>query len=255
MPLNIITIPCLSDNYAFLLEDTATGTIGLVDAPEAAPIIAALDERGWTLSTILLTHHHPDHIDGVPELVAKYGCTVVGAEADAHRLPKLDTAVKEGDSVTVGNCTGAVLEVYGHTVGHIAFHFAEDETVFSADSLMAMGCGRLFEGDGPMMWASMQKFLAMPDSTTVCSGHEYTASNTKYALSVEPENAALVARAAEIEAARAKGEFTVPSNLGVEKATNPFLRAHLPETQAAIGMDGADAAAVFTEIRHRKDNF
>lgn len=255
MPMEIITVPCLSDNYAFLLRDEATGTVALVDAPDPAPIIAALDARGWTLDAILLTHHHPDHIDGVPALVDRYGCTVTGAKADAYRLPALDRAVSEGESVTVGTCRGVVLDVSGHTVGHIAFHFPDEKAVFSADSLMALGCGRLFEGDGKMMWAAMQKFLAMPDDTVLCSGHEYTASNANFALSIEPANAALVARAAQIVETRKAGGFTVPSMLGEEKATNPFLRAHLPEMKAVLGMDGAEDWAVFTDIRTRKDNF
>ena len=173
MPLEIVTVPCLSDNYAYLLRDEASGEVALVDAPEAAPILSALAERGWSLGQILITHHHPDHIDGVAEIVAAHpGCKVLGAAADAHRLPPLDTELQEGDPVAVGESAGTVLDVSGHTVGHIAFHFAGSAAVFSADSLMALGCGRLFEGDAEMMWTSMQKFLAMPDATTVCSGHE-----------------------------------------------------------------------------------
>jgi hydroxyacylglutathione hydrolase len=255
MPLEIVTVPCLSDNYAFLLRDEASGDVALVDAPEAAPILAALSERGWSLSSILITHHHPDHIDGVAEIKAVHDCAVIGAAADAHRLPALDTAVAEGDTVQVGESTGKVLDVSGHTVGHIAFHFADAAAVFSADSLMALGCGRLFEGDAEMMWASMQKFIAMPDDTTVCSGHEYTQSNARFAVTIEPDNAALSARAAEINEARAAGQPTVPSHLGVEKATNPFLRAHLPEVKAALGLEGTSDAEVFREIRTRKDNF
>lgn len=255
MPLEIVTIPCLSDNYAFLIRDEVTGTVACVDAPEAGPIIAEAEERGWSIDTLLITHHHPDHIDGIPELVAQFDCKVVGAAADAHRIPGLDVKVAEGDSVAVGAETADILNVSGHTVGHIAFHFAGAKAVFSADSLMALGCGRLFEGDPAMMWGSMQKFLAMPHDTVVCSGHEYSASNAKFAVTIEPDNAALAARVDEIEATRAAGEFTVPSMLGLEKATNPFLRAHLPETKAAIGLEGVADAEVFGEIRARKDRF
>lgn len=255
MALDIQTIPCLSDNYAYILRDAATGTVAIVDVPEAAPLIAALDARGLGLDMILLTHHHDDHIQGVEELRAKYGCTVIGGKPDAHRLPPLDQAVSEGDTITVGESEGHILDVSGHTVGHIAFHFPGSDAVFSADSLMALGCGRLFEGDGPMMWVSMQKFLTMPDSTIVYSGHEYTQSNAKFALSIESDNAELVARAARIDAAREKGMPTVPSSLAEEKATNPFLRAHIASVKAAVGMPDADDAAVFTEVRNRKDNF
>jgi hydroxyacylglutathione hydrolase len=254
MTLELVTIPCLSDNYAFLIREEESGRVALIDAPESGPIITELEARGWTLDEILLTHHHPDHIDGVPDLVAKYGSKITGAKADAHRLPALNQAVADGDTILFGGTVAHVLDVSGHTVGHIAFHFFDDNIVFSADSLMALGCGRLFEGDAAMMWASMQKFIAMPDQTVVCSGHEYTTGNAAFALTIEPENAALQTRVAAIKAAREKGEFTVPSSLDEEKATNPFLRAHLPELQKAIGMEGADAADVFREVRTRKDN-
>lgn len=255
MPLDIQTVPCLSDNYAYILRDTATGTVAIVDVPEAAPLIAALAARALTPDLILITHHHDDHIQGVEELRTKYGCKVVGGKADSHRLPDLDRAVADGDTVMVGESEGHVLDVSGHTVGHIAFHFPGSDAVFSADSLMALGCGRLFEGDGPMMWASMQKFLNMPDSTIVYSGHEYTQSNAKFALSIEADNAQLTARAARIDEARARDMPTVPSSLAEEKATNPFLRAHIASVKEAVGMPDADDAAVFTEVRKRKDNF
>ena len=255
MPLDIQTVPCLADNYAYILRDTATGTVAIVDVPEAAPLIAALDARGLGLDLILLTHHHDDHIQGVPELVAKYGCKVVGAAADAHRLPPLDIQVAEGDTVKVGESEGNVLDVSGHTVGHIAFHFLASDAVFSADSLMALGCGRLFEGDGAMMQASMEKFLNMPDSTIVYSGHEYTQANARFALSIEQDNADLRARAERIDAARERGMPTVPSSLAEEKATNPFLRAHVSSVKAAVGLPDGSDAEVFTEVRRRKDTF
>lgn len=255
MTLELVTIPCLSDNYAFVIREEESGKVALVDAPESGPIIAELEARGWGLDDILLTHHHPDHIDGVPDLVAKYGAKVTGAAVDAHRLPPLDHAVADGDTILFGNSVAHILDVSGHTVGHIAFHFANDNIVFSADSLMALGCGRLFEGDAAMMWTSMQKFVAMPDQTVVCSGHEYTSSNAAFALTIEPDNADLIARVADIKATREKGGFTVPSMLSLEKATNPFLRAHTADLQKAIGMEGSTAAEVFRVVRERKDNF
>ncbi len=255
MTLEIHTIPCLSDNYAFLCRDQATGIVALVDAPEAAPIKAALSEKGWGLDLILLTHHHYDHIDGVPELLDAYGSKVIGAQADAHRLPPLDIALAEGDAVRIGDTNGTTIDVSGHTVGHVAFYFPTANAVFTADSLMALGCGRLFEGTPDMMWESLSKLAALPDDTIVYSGHEYTAGNAKFALTIEPDNPALQARSKEIIDKRTMGIATVPSRLADEKVTNPFLRAHLPEVKSAIGMADASDVALFAEIRKRKDNF
>ena len=255
MPLEIVTIPCLKDNYAFLAHDKATGQTAVVDVPEAAPIIAALKQRGWTLSHVLLTHHHWDHVDGLAALLADHPATVIGAAADAHRLPPLDIAVAEGDTITIGSDTGTVMDVSGHTLGHVAFHFPASSVVFTADSLMAMGCGRLFEGTPAQMYASLAKLAALPPETLVCSGHEYTASNAKFALTIEPGNVALISRVEKIEAARAQGRPTVPSLLSTERATNPFLRSDSPEIQANVGLSGADPVTVFTEVRRRKDSF
>jgi hydroxyacylglutathione hydrolase len=255
MPLEIVTIPCLKDNYAFLAHDKATGQTAVVDVPEAAPIIAALKQRGWTLSHVLLTHHHWDHVDGLAALLADHPATVIGAAADAHRLPPLDIAVAEGDMITIGSDTGTVMDVSGHTLGHVAFHFPASSVVFTADSLMAMGCGRLFEGTPAQMYASLAKLAALPPETLVCSGHEYTASNAKFALTIEPGNVALISRVEKIETARAQGRPTVPSLLSTERATNPFLRSDSPEIQANVGLSGADPVTVFTEVRRRKDSF
>jgi hydroxyacylglutathione hydrolase len=255
MPLDLVTIPCLSDNYAFLIHDPASGETAVIDVPDAAPILNALRQRGWTLSQILLTHHHADHIQGVAELRAATGAKVAGYGADAHRLPPLDTALVEGQSVQVGGEAGTVIDVSGHTLGHIAFHFPASALVFTADSLMACGCGRLFEGSGPQMWASLSKLARLPPETLVCSGHEYTASNARFALSLEPDNQALISRVAAIADARQKGHPTVPSRLSEELATNPFLRANLPQMKARLGLAEASDAAVFTEIRARKDRF
>jgi len=255
MTLEIVTIPCLADNYAFLLRDQATGKVALVDAPESYPIQKALQDKGWKLDIVLLTHHHGDHIDGLPELVAEYHPQVIGAKADANRLPPLDLALNEGDTFMVGESEGHIIDVSGHTIGHIAFHFPSANTVFTADSLMALGCGRLFEGTPEMMWASLSKLAALPADTIVYSGHEYTASNAKFALTIEPENTALQTRVADITTKRAAGIPTVPSTLTEERATNPFLRAHLPEMKTAMRMEGATDVEVFTAIRKQKDNF
>jgi len=255
MPLEIVTVPCRSDNYAYLLHDAETGQVALVDAPEAAPIEAALDARGWGLSDILITHHHSDHIDAVEPLRARTGARVTGAAADAHRLPPLDFAVTDGDSIDVCGETAQIFDVSGHTVGHIAFYFPASSAVFTADSLMAMGCGRVFEGTMEQMWASLSKLAALPPETMVYSGHEYTAANANFALTIEPRNTALISRKAAVDDARSKGEATVPSRLSDELETNPFLRAARPEVKAALGMAGATDAEVFAEIRHRKDRF
>ncbi|SHF10672.1 hydroxyacylglutathione hydrolase [Ruegeria intermedia] len=255
MPLEIVTVPCLSDNYAFLAHDAASGDTALIDAPEAGPILSELDARGWRLTHVLLTHHHWDHVDGLADILDRHPAKVVGAAADAHRLPSLDVQVSEGDRFDIGGEPVEVFDVSGHTIGHVAYYMPQSHAVFTADSLMALGCGRLFEGSAEQMWASLSKLAALPDDTLVCSGHEYTQSNARFALTVDPENPALQRRAAEIDAARAAGRPTVPSLLGLEKATNPFLRATDPAIQAHLGMLGADPAQVFAEIRAGKDRF
>ncbi len=255
MPLELVTIPCLADNYAYLLHDAASGHTTLVDAPEATPILNALAARGWRLDQILLTHHHSDHIQGVPEIVAATGAVVLGARADAHRLPPLTRAMAEGDSVLIGSEKAHVLDVSGHTLGHIAFHLPQSSLAFTADSLMAGGCGRLFEGSPALMWQSLSKLAALPGETLICSGHEYTTTNLRFAATIEPENPALQARTAKVAKARAEGRPTVPSRLSGELATNPFLRARLPHVKALIGRPDASDAEAFAEIRARRDKF
>ncbi|MFK7836435.1 MAG: hydroxyacylglutathione hydrolase [Sulfitobacter sp.] len=255
MAFDLITIPCLSDNYAFLLRDGDSGEVAVIDVPEAGPIKAELAARGWRATQVWLTHHHWDHIDGLADLLAEHPAQVVGAKADANRLPDLDRAVAEGDKVTLGALEAEIFDVSGHTVGHIAFHVPGASACFTADSLMALGCGRLFEGTPAQMWTSMQKLMALPPKTLICSGHEYTASNAKFALTVDPENAALISRASDIDAARAKGTPTVPSTLQTELDTNPFLRPADPGIRATLGMQTAPDADVFAEIRKRKDSF
>jgi len=253
MPLELVTIPCRTDNYAYLLHDTATGQTALIDAPEAGPIRAALDARGWRLSDLLITHHHDDHISAVAAL--RGSARVIGAAADAHRLPPLDLTVTGGETFTLCGVDCHVIDAPGHTVGHIAFHIPAADAAFTADSLMSWGCGRLFEGTAAQMWATLQHLAALPPDTLICSGHEYTASNGRFALTIEPDNPDYLARMAEVTAARAAGRPTVPVRLATELATNPFLRAGLPGVKAAVDMAGAPDVEVFAEIRRRKDQF
>lgn len=253
MPLEIVTIPCLTDNYAFLLHDAATGATALVDAPEAGPIAAELARRGWRLSDILITHHHDDHVAGIAALRAE--TRVIGAAADAHRLPPLDLAVAPGDRIAVCGEEVAVLDAAGHTVGHVAYHFAQTGAVMTGDSLMALGCGRLFEGTADQMWATLTRLAALPPQTLVCSGHEYAAANGRFAATVDAANPDLAERCAAIGALRAANRPTVPVPLAVELRTNPFLRASDPAVKAAAGMAGATDAAVFAALRARKDRF
>lgn len=253
--LTLVTIPCLADNYSFLLHDEATGETALIDAPETGPIMTALKTRGWKLSEIWLTHHHWDHVEGVADLVKATNAKVIGAKADAHRLPDLDRAYDDGDHFQFSGHDVQVMDVSGHTVGHIAFHVPDTGVVFTGDSLMALGCGRLFEGTPEQMWASLSRLAALPADTLVCSGHEYTASNAAFAATVEPDNQALKKRTEDIADLRVAGQPTVPSRLSDELATNPFLRAHLSGVKAALHKEAASDTEVFAEIRRRKDSF
>lgn len=255
MALELVTIPCLTDNFAFLVRDGETGTVALVDAPEAGPILATLRERGWPLHLILLTHHHDDHIQAVPQIGAATGAQVWGAAADSHRLPALDRALREGDGIAVGSEEGTVIAVPGHTSGHLAFHFPASGLAFTADSLMAAGCGRLFEGTAAQMWQSLGKLAALPPETLVCSGHDYLTGNLRFAATLEPDNPALILRVEALERMRREGRLPMPSRLSEELATNPFLRAGLPGMKAAVGMPDAPDVEVFAEIRKRKDRF
>lgn len=248
MPLELVPVRCLTDNYAWLLH--GNGQTALIDAPEAAPILAELAARGWSLDLIALTHHHADHIQAVPELVAMTGARVIGNAQDAARLPPLDQAVRPGETVTICDEPAAVIDVSGHTIGHIAFHLPESAMVFTADSLMALGCGRLFEGDAPMMWASLSRLNALPGDTLVCSGHDYCRGNGAFALSVDPDNAALQQRLTETASG---ARPCAPATLADERATNPFLR--VTELRDSLGLQGESDASVFAELRRRKDAF
>ena len=253
--MEIIVIPCLKDNYAYLLHDAASGATGVVDPSEAAPVEAALSARGWTLTHILNTHHHWDHTGGNPALKAATGAVVVGPKADRERIPAIDVAVDEGESYKLGQAEAQILFIPGHTRGHIAFWFPESKAVFCGDTLFAIGCGRTFEGTAAQMWNSLGKLKALPADTRVYCGHEYTQANARFALTVEPQNAALKSRARAVDAARAKGQPTIPSTIGEERATNPFFRADERSIAETIGLAGEDAVAVFAEVRRRKDNF
>jgi len=255
MTLELVTIPCLETNYAFLLHDAASGQTAVVDVPDSASVLAVLGDKGWRLTDILITHHHGDHIGGVEALRAATGARVAGAAADTHRLPPLDLALTDGMTLTLGADTVQVIDVPGHTVGHIAFHLPESGLALTGDSLMAGGCGRLFEGTPAQMWSSLGKLAALPPDTLICSGHEYTVANLAFAATLDPGNAALQARIGRVERARSDSRPTVPSRLTDEMATNPFLRADTPALRAAVQMPDAAAAEVFAEIRARKDRF
>ena len=242
MPVTARAVPILKDNYAWLLRDEATGATAIVDPAEGAPIIAAVEAAGGRLDLILLTHHHGDHIADTDMVRARFPeARVVGAAADAHRLPKLDQQVREGDTVRLGNAEGRVIDTPGHTRGQINYFFPDGAVLLSGDTLFSLGCGRLIEGNAEEMFASLSKLAALPDDTLVCCGHEYTESNAKFALTVDPGNAALVARAEEVGRLRAAGQSTIPSRLGEEKRANPFLRAR-------------DVAAL-ADVRGKKDRF
>jgi hydroxyacylglutathione hydrolase len=253
--MEIHLIPALRDNYIHLMRDPATGATGVVDPAEAGPVVEALAARGWRLTHIFNTHHHGDHIGGNTTLKARFSAPIIAARADLARIPDVDIAVAEGESVAFGALTAMVMEIPGHTVGHIAFWFRDAAVVFCGDTLFALGCGRLFEGTAGQMWSSLDRLRALPDHTVVCCGHEYTLANAHFAVTLEPGNAELVARAAAVADLRARGLPTLPTTIGLERRANPCLRVDVPEVQRAVNLTGADPAVVFAEIRHRKDIF
>lgn len=240
-PLEIACVPVLSDNYVWLVHDSASGETVVIDPAVDAPVLDAAAARGWTISQIWNTHWHPDHTGGNAGIKAATGCRITGPAAEYARIPTLDGQVGEGDVVKIGAHEAVVMEVPAHTAGHIAYHLTGEEVIFVGDTLFAMGCGRLFEGTADQMFTAMRRFAALPPATRAYCAHEYTLSNARFAVTVEPDNEALSARLQEVEAARARGEATVPTTIGLELATNPFMRA----------VDGAELAA----RRAGKDNF
>ena len=255
MSIQVKQISCLDDNYGFLVHDTATGATASIDTPEVEPINKALADEAWTLTHILNTHHHFDHAGGNEALKAQWGCQVIGAANDADRIPGIDRQVVDGEVFELGSASVEVLEVPGHTSGHIAYHFADDKVAFVGDTLFALGCGRMFEGTAEQMWGSLEKLMALPDETLVYCAHEYTQANAAFAITVEPDNQALQARVEEIASLRAQGIPTVPTSIGLERQTNPFVRPDSGNLQQTIDLVGADPVAIFAETRKRKDHF
>ena len=256
MSLTIDIFEARSDNYGYLVHDSETGRTAAIDAPEAAAIKTALLHRGWTLSDIFVTHHHADHVEGIPALKQEFGVTVTGPRAEAASIPGLDRGVAAGEIIALGATALSVLAAPGHTLGHIVFHDSAGGHLFSGDALFSLGCGRMFEGTPGPMWAGLKRLRDLPDETLVYCGHEYTAANARFARSIDPGNPELKLRAEEVQRLRDAGRFTVPAVLGREKAANPFLRADAPELAAAMGISpGADAADVFAAIRKAKDDF
>ncbi|MBX6329585.1 MAG: hydroxyacylglutathione hydrolase [Pseudolabrys sp.] len=246
---------CLKDNYGVLLHDSQSGATAAIDAPEAAPIEAALRATGWTLTDILVTHHHADHTGGIRELKSRYKSRVVAPAREAAKIPEVDETVREGDTVSIGKLSAAVIETPGHTLGHVAYWFQHDQLAFVGDTLFSIGCGRVIEGTPGMMWDSLKKLRQLPNDTRIYCGHEYTLANIRFARTIEPDNQVLAAR--EVQAMRqvAQSEPTIPVTVGDEKLANPFLRADLPDVAASVGMIGRPAADVFAEIRARKNRF
>jgi hydroxyacylglutathione hydrolase len=247
---------CLKDNYGVLVHDSASGATASIDAPDAGAIIAAADAQGWEVTDVLVTHHHADHIQGIPGLKARFPkLRVAGPAKEAARIGALDARLSEGDYARVGSLAAKVIETPGHTAGHIVYWFEEDEIAFTGDTLFSLGCGRVFETPYSVMWDSLVKLAALPGETQIYCGHEYTEANARFALTIEPDNAVLKNRAASVAALRAAGKPTIPTSITAELAANPFLRAELPSVQAQLGIAGADPAATFAEIRSRKDRF
>jgi hydroxyacylglutathione hydrolase len=255
MPLQIDQFMCRSDNFGVLVHDEASGETALIDAPQEQPILAAVERTGWTPNLILTTHHHGDHVEANLALKQRFGLRIVGPEAEAAKIPGIDDTVEDGSVIPFGDEEIRVIATPGHTAGHVSYHFPKSKLAFTADTLFALGCGRLFEAKAPVMLQSLKKLAALPPETTVYCGHEYTQANARFALSVDPTNSALRERAAKIDRLRLEGKPTLPTTIGVELATNPFLRWHDPTIRRNLGMETASDEEVFAEIRKRKDVF
>jgi hydroxyacylglutathione hydrolase len=251
--LEIEQFPCLSDNFGVLIHDDAANVTASIDAPDADAVNRALQDKGWRLSHILTTHHHADHTGGNLALKAATGCKIIGPRAEKAKIPGIDEAVGQGDSFQFGGFDMRVLDTPGHTACHITYWCPTAGVAFAGDTLFAIGCGRVIEGNAQMMWESLQKLMALPRDTVVYCGHEYTQANARFALTIEPENEALKARAKEVDRLRAAGKATLPTNIGLELATNPFLRPHVAAIQERLGMVGKPDWQIFGEIRERKN--
>jgi hydroxyacylglutathione hydrolase len=255
MDLIIEQFICRSDNYGVLIHDPQSGLTATIDAPEAAAIRAHLDRKGWRLDHIFTTHHHGDHVEGNAELKAAFGCTITGPAAEADKIPGIDTAVRGGQAFSFGEYDVRVIDTPGHTLGHISYWLPGAGVAFTADTLFAMGCGRVFEGTPPMMHESLERLRALPDETVIYCGHEYTETNARFAVTVDPDNADLARRYEEVKRQRAAGEMTLPTTIALEKATNPYFRVDDAGIRRTLGMESASPVEVFAEIRKRKDNF
>ena len=246
---------CLQDNFGVLVHDKASGATAAIDAPESGPVEAALNQTGWKLTDIFVTHHHGDHTGGIADLKKRHRCRVVAPHNEAQRIPLVDDTVAEGGVVRLGELSARVLETPGHTAGHIAYWFESECLAFVGDTLFSIGCGRVIEGTPEMMWQSLVKLRNLPGETRLYCGHEYTVANIRFAQTIEPDNFALIARAAEASEQVAQHKPTIPTTLDAEKAANPFLRADVPEIAAAVGMAGKPPTEVFAELRARKNKF
>ncbi|HVL72731.1 MAG TPA: hydroxyacylglutathione hydrolase [Beijerinckiaceae bacterium] len=255
MAAEIRVFRCLSDNIGALVRDPATGACAAIDAPEEGPIVRALEEAGWRLTDILVTHRHADHVGGIEALKRRFGCRVVAPQKAEGQVPGADVFVGEGDTVAVGDLSAQVWETPGHCIDHVSYWFSADRALFAGDTIFTLGCGRVSESPYEELWRSLARIAALPGEARVYSGHDYVLSNARFALAVEPDNAALKDRAAEAERAKEEGRFLIPSTIAQEKATNPFLRAGEPAVARAVKLEGAAPDQVFKALREWKNRF